>query len=191
MKVIVGLGNPGKRYENTPHNVGAQVVKRLAARLECKLRGSFRFRARIGRSAAGGVESLLVMPRTWMNESGSSVSAILRYHRLGPEDLIVVVDDADLEIGRLRIRRKGSSGGHKGLISVSQHVGSEEFSRLRIGVGRSNNGEDLVRHILHPFSALEREAIDKVVDTAVDAVVCLLEFGEDRAMNEYNGTKVE
>ena len=187
MKLIVGLGNPGKRYENTPHNVGSHVVERLADRLSCNLKRSFRLRARVGRAVIGTETVLLAKPRTWMNESGVAASAILRYYKIGREDLIVVLDDADLEIGRLRIRDRGGSGGHKGLISVSERVGGDGFVRLRVGVGRSDVSDDLVDHILRPFGDSEREAIDKVVDRAADALVCAVEYGTERAMNEYNG----
>lgn len=186
MKVIVGLGNPGKRYENTPHNVGSSVVGMLAERLSCNLRRSFRMRARIGKSRIGGEQVLVATPRTWMNESGIAVSAILRYHKITSEDLIVVLDDADLEIGRLRLRGSGGSGGHKGLASVAQHVGADRFARLRIGIGRSDHDDDLVGHVLRPFGSREQVIVDKVVGKAVDALVCTVECGLERAMNEYN-----
>ena len=134
--MIVGLGNPGDRYEDTPHSLGFEVVGELAKRLDCRMRRSFRLNARVGRAAWKGTELLLLQPLTYMNNSGFAVAAALRYYRLEPSALLVIVDDADLEVGSLRIRRSGSSGGHKGLISISQSVGSEDFGRLRLGIGR-------------------------------------------------------
>ena len=138
----------------------------------------------------GDAKVLLATPRTWMNESGIAVSAILHYYKIDVSDLIIVLDDADLEIGRLRLRSQGSSGGHKGLISVSGHTGGDGFARLRVGVGRSDVSDNLVDHILCPFGNTERKAIDKVVEKAVDALVCTVESGTERAMNEFNGVSM-
>ena len=191
MKVVVGLGNPGEQYANTPHSIGFEVVDELAAGLDCRLRKSFWFRAKVGKAVAGGGDVLLVKPQTYMNASGSAVSAILRYHKALPSDMIVVLDDADLDVGTIRIKPKGSSGGHKGLLSVENSVGTKDFVRVRLGIGRSNDGADLVNHVLDHFKADERTLMSRVVKEAAGAVLCVLESGIDRAMNEYNAKQVE
>lgn len=191
MKVVVGLGNPGEEYANTPHSIGFEVVDELAARLDCRPRKSFWFRAQVGRVAFKSDEGLLVKPQTYMNASGSAVSAILRYHKASPSDMIVVLDDADLDAGRIRIKPGGGSGGHKGLLSVENSVGTKDFIRVRLGIGRSRNGADLVSHVLDHFRADERTLMDRVVKEAAEAVLCVLESGIDRAMNEYNAKQIE
>jgi len=136
VKVIAGLGNPGREYAQTPHNVGFDVVVMLAERLQAEWRNSRRFQARTARATFAGCECLLVQPQTFMNLSGTSVAAVLRYHGGCPADLVVVLDDADLPLGRLRIRKSGSSGGHRGLASVIDVLGGGDFARVRLGVGR-------------------------------------------------------
>lgn len=189
MKLVVGLGNPGKRYRSTPHSVGFEVVDELAARLGCRLRRSWRFRAKVGRTNLGSEELLLAEPQTFMNESGLPVSALWRYYRLLSGNLIIAVDDVDLEVGTIRIRPGGGHGGHKGLMSIVERVGTDEFPRVRIGVGRSARGRDLVEHVLSPFPVGERAVVDEVVKLAADAVACIVEHGVDRAMNEYNSKR--
>lgn len=190
MKVLVGLGNPGKMYVNTPHNIGSAVIEALAdGALSCRLRKSIRFKARIGESRIEDENCLLVQPTTCMNRSGMSVGRILRYRKIDPEDLVVVLDDADLEFGRLRIKLGGGSGGHKGLASVVEHVNSEEFVRVRIGIGRETGCGSLVDHVLKPFKPGERKGVDAAVKRAADAVICVLKTGVDVAMNEFNGIR--
>ncbi len=191
MKVIVGLGNPGKRYQQTPHNVGFDVIDKVACDISCELRRSFRFKARIGRGLFGGEEILLVKPETYMNLSGRAVAPILRYRKLTPADMILVADDADLDIGMLRIRVRGSSGGHNGVASVIQSVGSEDFVRVRIGVGRDQSGRGLVEHVLTAFSPNERKLVDEVVVRAGQSVFCVLESGVEEAMNRFNGSVID
>lgn len=188
MKIVVGLGNPGKRYEATPHNVGYAAVDVLAGRLDCPLRRSFRFAARIGKAHGAGEEIVLLKPETYMNNSGAAVARVVRYFRADLEDLIVVLDDADLELGRLRIRTRGSSGGHRGLASVIGHVHSDAFARIRIGIGRSERAGDLVDHVLSPFSAADRVVAKAAVDRAADAVMRAIEQGNEAAMNVFNAS---
>jgi PTH1 family peptidyl-tRNA hydrolase len=194
VKVIVGLGNPGKQYENTPHNIGFDVVEELASRHGASFRRSLRFSAwvsRVNMSVADkSAAVLLVKPRTYMNNSGMAVAAVMRYHKLGLEDVVVVLDDADLDIGSVRIRQKGGSGGHNGLKSVASLLGSDGFTRVRLGIGHDEHGDDLVDHVLGRFSASDRKTMDKVVGKAADAVRCVLAMGEEQAMNEYNGNVV-
>lgn len=186
MRVIVGLGNPGKEYTHTPHNVGFEVVEKLAARWDCRVRWSFRFRARTGKAAVNGTPLLLVEPQAYMNNSGPALAPLLRAKGAGPQDLVVVADDADLEMGRLRVRAKGGSGGHKGVASIIASLGTEEFARVRIGIGRDPGGRNLVEHVLTPFSVEERRQMDDVIERAADAVCCVVESGVDAAMNKFN-----
>lgn len=186
MRVIVGLGNPGDAYERTPHNAGFLVVERLAARLGGSFRASKRFRARVAEGCFGGEELLLVEPQTFMNSSGEAVGAILAYRKLTPAELMVVVDDADLPLGALRLRKNGRSGGHRGLDSIITVLGTGEFSRLRIGIGRGRHGADLIRHVLKAFSDEEWGIAEKSIESAAEAVLCWVEHGADAAMNRFN-----
>ena len=190
MKVIVGLGNPGREYENTPHNAGFAVVDELAVRLDCSFRKGFRFDAGIAKAMHGEEDVLLVKPETYMNRSGHAVASILKYKGAAAADLVVVSDDADLAAGCLRLRNKGGAGGHKGLASIIECLGTQDFARVRVGVGRDAAG-DLVDHVLRRYSAGEREAMGKVYGLAADAVGCILERGMDEAMNRFNGAAVE
>lgn len=192
MKVIAGLGNPGPEYEDTPHNVGFDVVALLAERLAAEWRRNTRFQARLARVDRGGETWLLVQPQTFMNLSGTSVAPLLRYHGGGPGDLVVVLDDADLPLGRMRIRADGGSGGHRGLASVIEAMGTESFARVRLGVGRARAADGgLVEHVLGRFDPAGRQAARSMVATAADAVKCLVEKGLAEAMNRFNGLQVE
>ena len=186
MKVVFGLGNPGKHYRHTPHNVGFAVIDKLASRLSCVLKKGFRFKARIGRAILNEEELLLVRPETYMNRSGVAAASILRHWGLTPLDMIVVLDDADLAIGQLRIRVKGSSGGHRGLESIIRAMEGDEFTRVRIGIGRDSGGGGLKEHVLTPFSSGEWQDMEKAVKHAVEAVICILESGTETAMNRFN-----
>lgn len=187
MKVIVGLGNPGSRYRRTPHNVGFEVVDELAARWRLSVRRSFRFAARLGKGVVQGQELRLVQPVAYMNASGPVVAAILRKLGAGVSDMIVILDDADLPLGQLRIRARGSAGGHKGLQSILTALGqTEEVVRVRLGVGRMAGGTDLVTQVLTPFSAPAWAVIRPAILAAADAVADILGRGVEAAMNQYN-----
>jgi peptidyl-tRNA hydrolase, PTH1 family len=185
VKLIVGLGNPGREYEHTPHNVGFEVIDALAGRCNCTLRRSFRFQARLARTMLGAEKALLVKPGAYMNRSGAVVAAMTAKLGIGPEDLLVIFDDADLPAGRLRIRVGGSGGGHKGLISILEHLGYDQFIRLRLGIGRRED-KDLVAHVLTPFAADLRERVRAMIGTAADAVQYLAASGVEAAMNKFN-----
>ena len=185
MKLIVGLGNPGPRYRATRHNLGAEVAARAALRLGVELTHST-CHARWGRSRARGREALLAFPATYMNESGLAVAALARYHKFPPEDILVISDDLHLAPGRLRLRRGGSSGGHNGLQSVIEHLGSDDFHRLRVGIGAPVAGGDQVEYVLSRFPAEERAQILAAVERASEAVLCWLEEGLDAAMRHFN-----
>ncbi len=189
MKVVVGLGNPGKRYSNTPHNVGWQAVDELANRLDCGWRSSVRFSAHTSRAKVAEQDVLLVKPRTYMNNSGIAAGAVLRYYRVEPADMVVLVDDADLEIGRLRVRARGTSGGHRGLDSIVREIGTKDFARVRIGVGQGRGGRDLVDHVLSPFGTELSKRMATAVHDAADAVICLVESGVDQTMNQFNAKR--
>ncbi len=188
MKVIVGLGNPGPEYDNTPHNVGFDVVSLLAERLAAEWRRSTRFQARLARV---GTEWLLVQPWTFMNLSGTSVAPVLRYHGCEPAELVVVLDDADLPLGRLRLREAGGSGGHRGLASIIEALGTEAFPRVRLGVGRAAAEDGLVGHVLGKFDPARRAVARRLVAAAADAVQCVAEQGMAEAMNRFNGWQDE
>jgi len=191
VKLVVGLGNPGAEYARTPHNMGFRVVERLAERLGCRFRSSWRFQARTASGVHGGEDVLLVEPQTYMNNSGRAVSAVLNYRKLTPADLVVVLDDADLPFGFLRIRRKGSAGGHKGLLSIASAIGTQEFDRVRIGIGRGRREGDLIGHVLTAFSGKELESVEETTEQAVDALLLLIEKGAETAMNRFNSRQPE
>ncbi len=190
MKVIVGLGNPGKQYDNTPHNAGFSVVDELAARFDCSFRKSLRFNARIAKARYRDEDVLMVKPETYMNRSGLAVASILKYRGMDVGDLVVVLDDADLETGRLRIRTAGGSGGHKGLGSIIESLGDNAFTRVRIGIGRQA-GNDLVDHVLSQYGVKERRQMAEVYRMAADAVECVLDCGATEAMNKFNGMEIQ
>ncbi len=185
-KLIVGLGNPGKEYMHTPHNIGFAVIDELAARFALSLRRSFRFRARLASGDLDGTEATLVKPTDYMNLSGPVVAALIRRKGFLAGDLVVIADDANLPTGQLRIRSKGSSGGHKGLQSIIASLGHDNFTRLRLGVGQARGDADLTEHVLTPFPAAVREKVENMIGKAAEAVVFLLKNGVEAAMNMFN-----
>lgn len=186
MKLVVGLGNPGAAYEGSPHNAGFAVADALARRAGVIFRESPRFRSAVAKGELADEPVTLMKPLTYMNASGEAVGAWLRWHRAVVSDLIVVVDDADLGPGWLRIRSKGSSGGHRGLDSIILHTGSDAFVRVRIGVGHGAGDRDMISHVLSPLAGLERERAAAAVGRAAEAVEAILKWGVERAMNRYN-----
>jgi PTH1 family peptidyl-tRNA hydrolase len=186
VKLVVGLGNPGKRYANTPHNAGFVVVDHLCRHFACRLKRSWRFRARLAQHRFNQDKLLLIQPLTFMNNSGEATIACMRYYRVEIENLIVLVDDADLPLGRLRVRPGGSGGGHRGLGSIIDHLGGDAFARVRIGVGRQGSG-DLVNHVLGEWGAGDRKLMDESAARGAEAVICWLDEGVERAMNRFNG----
>jgi len=185
-KLIVGLGNPGKQYMHTPHNIGFAVIDELAARFALNLRRSFRFRASLADGQLDGIQAFLVKPTAFMNLSGPVVAAIIRHKGFLADDLIVIADDANLPEGQLRIRAKGSSGGHKGLQSIIASLGHDNFTRLRLGIGQARGGDELTEHVLTPFPAAARKKVESMIGKAADAVVFLLKNGVEAAMNMFN-----
>ncbi len=189
MKVVVGLGNPGRKYERTRHNAGFLAVDALARSLRFDLSGE-KYHALVGKARIGGQDTLLAKPQTFMNESGRSVGAILRYTTATTADLIVVHDELDLPLGSVRIKIGGGHGGHNGLRSIVDHVGSSEFVRIRVGIGRPPAGRDAADYVLSPFLPAEKEAAEKAVERAAEAVTAIIVEGPDRAMTGFNRKEV-
>ena len=185
VKIIVGLGNPGRRYRNTRHNVGFRVVERLAARLGADF-GREKYGGLVAEAVHRGHRLLLLKPLTYMNESGRCVARAVRYRAVAPDELLVVVDDVNLPVGKLRLRSQGSAGGHNGLKSIAQHLGGHGFSRLRLGVGRQRVGAGLTDHVLGSFASEERAPVEDMVERAVDALLCVLADGLQQTMNDFN-----
>jgi len=188
-KLVVGLGNPGKEYQGTRHNIGFAVVDRLAEKFGCSFRSKWRFSAKIAEAASGDVgKVVLAKPQTFMNRSGTAVNTLLQWLKIEPAQLLVVVDDADLPLGQIRLRIAGGSGGHNGLRSIIETLGdNEEFARLRVGIGRSAPlGADISGHVLGRFAPSERESAEQAVAVAVEAVDCCLLEGVTKAMNQFN-----
>ncbi|NQS75739.1 MAG: aminoacyl-tRNA hydrolase [Peptococcaceae bacterium] len=186
MKLIVGLGNPGREYAGTRHNIGFMVIDRLAHKLGVKV-GRKKFKALFGQAQIGSKKVLLAKPQTYMNLSGQAVSALLRWHKLGPADLIVVFDDMDLPPGKLRIRPNGGSGGHKGIESIIISLGTKGFARLRIGVGKPTDPNfDGAGYVLSRLAEEDIKTYAQSVNLAVEAIHSLINVGVERAMNEYN-----
>jgi peptidyl-tRNA hydrolase, PTH1 family len=189
MKLIVGLGNPGREYEHTRHNVGFQVAEEIAHRYRVTLKDRGSWKARVAKIADIGDGVLLAEPTTFMNLSGWAVREIASFHKLVPSDVLIVVDDADLPLGRLRLRTGGSAGGHNGLKSIIQELGTIEFPRLRVGVGRQAG--ELKSHVLGRFSTEERDQIDAAVKRAADAAEVFARENILAAMNRFNAAQVD
>lgn len=184
--MIAGLGNPGKAYEGTPHNVGFDVVDLLARRLDAGWKSSSKFRALTARARIAGEAVMLVKPQTFMNLSGTSIAPLLAYFGGSAGGLTVVLDDVNLPLGRVRVRASGSCGGHNGLASVIGALGTDAFARIRLGVGRRAYGS-LVDQVLGKFDAGRLKVVREAEEAAADAAQTLLEKGLDEAMNRYNG----
>ncbi|HPC62348.1 MAG TPA: aminoacyl-tRNA hydrolase [Verrucomicrobiota bacterium] len=186
--LIVGLGNPGAEYARTRHNVGFVVVERLAQRWQAPWTYEKRFNARVARAEVAGKRLLLCQPQTYMNASGESVGPLVAFYRVPLAQLLVVVDDADLPLGQLRLRPEGSSGGHHGLESLEHHLGSRAYARLRVGIGRQPGTRQIAGYVLGRFSSTEAALADKVLTVAADQAETWAVAGIQKAMNQFNGT---
>ena len=185
--LIVGLGNPGEKYEDTRHNVGFQVIDELAERQGRPVQ-RLKFKALTGLLTIGGEKALVMKPVTYMNLSGEAVRPASDFYKLPPERILVISDDVALAAGRLRIRAKGSAGGHNGLKSIIQHLGTDQFPRIRVGVGEKPHPDyDLADWVLGRPQGEDRKAIDGAVKRAADAVECILSQGLERGMGKFNG----
>jgi PTH1 family peptidyl-tRNA hydrolase len=185
VRLIVGLGNPGPSYRHTRHNVGFEVLDRLASRLGVQF-GREKFSGMIAEAKVQGRKILLLKPLTFMNLSGESVAQASRYHADGPGQILVVYDEIDLPLGKVRLRKSGTGGTHNGMNSVIERLGSEDVPRLRVGVGAELERGERVGHVLGKFRPDERETIDTAMNAAVDACLCCIQDGLDAAMNRYN-----
>ena len=185
MKIIVGLGNPGLKYAGTRHNMGFSTLIELSDRYNVQINRA-ECKALTGRTIIKGEKVLLAMPQTYMNLSGESVSQLLSYYKAAPEDLIIIYDDIDLDVGNVRIRAKGSAGGHNGMKNIIQMIGTEDFYRIKIGVGHKPEGWDLADHVLSRFPEAELPDVRASVKCAADAVEEIIENGIASAMNKYS-----
>ena len=187
--LIVGLGNPGKEYARTRHNCGFRALDILADRLGCKV-DKGKFQGLYGQCSYRGRKLLLLKPQTYMNLSGRSVLQLSAYFNVPPQRIIVMFDDISLDPGRLRIRSDGSAGGHNGIKSIIEQLGSQDFPRVKIGVGSKPTPEyDLADWVLSSFSAQEEQALKPALERAADAALCILEHGVPEAANRFNGSK--
>lgn len=185
MKVVLGLGNPGRKYARTRHNLGFLVVDRIASENHVAVKKK-KHDSLIGEWQADGEKILLVKPQTFMNHSGAAVRQLFRFFPITAGDLVVIHDDLDLPFGRMRIRPGGGPGGHRGVLSILETLGEEGFFRVRVGIGRPPPAIDPTDYVLQPFSSDESSRLEQVVTRAADAVKCLLAEGPKRAMETFN-----
>ncbi len=183
--VVVGLGNPGKNYFHTRHNVGFDTMDLLAYRNNIVI-NKLKFKSIYGEGTIGGEKVLLIKPQTYMNNSGMAVLGLYNFYKIPLENIIVVVDDVDIEFGHIRIRKKGSAGSHNGLKSIIYHLQSENFPRVKIGIGNKREGQDLADFVLSRFNKDERADIDFAIEKAALAVETIIAYDINKAMNEFN-----
>ncbi len=190
MHLVVGLGNPGKKYELTRHNAGFLAVDMLAARLGVKIE-KIKFGSLIGEAAFEESKLILMKPQTFMNLSGEAVRSAVEYYKIPVENVVVVYDDIDISVGSLRVRAKGSAGTHNGMRNILYHLETENFPRVRIGIGGDKHGAELYEYVLARFAKDEEQPLYDSLKRAADAVLCIVRSGVDAAMNQYNGGKNE
>ena len=191
--IIAGLGNPGREYARTRHNAGFMVLDQLAERWNASWTAQKKFHAKLARMVREKRKVILCQPQTFMNSSGASIGPLAAYYQVRSADTLVVVDDADLPFGQIRLRGQGSSGGHHGLASVEQHLGTRDYPRLRVGIGRTERGlREITGHVLSQFERSELPLLEKVLQRACDQVECWLTAGLQQAMNQFNSViKIE
>lgn len=186
MKLIVGLGNPGRTYANSRHNVGFMCLNHFARAHGIRF-DKKQGKARVGSGEVAGSQVVLAKPQTYMNQSGQAVRQLLKRYNLSPDDLLVIVDDLDLPLGKIRLRQGGSAAGHKGVESIITELGSQDFPRLRVGIGRPpTEAEDIIAYVLSDFTPEERETLAQIIPSVSEALFCLLTEGITVAMNRYN-----
>ena len=191
MYIIAGLGNPSKEYKNTRHNIGFDVIDVIADKNKIDV-STIKHKALIGKGMIGSEKVILVKPQTYMNLSGESLIDVCQYYKIDVEsELIVIYDDIALDVGAIRVRKNGSAGGHNGMKSIIQHLSTENFMRIRMGVGEKPKGYDLADYVLGHFTGQERELMAKGAIDAVNAVEIILSEGIDKAMNMYNRKKIK
>lgn len=185
MYLVVGLGNPGREYEDTRHNLGFKVIEELARRLGIPSLKS-KFHSFIAEAKIGDQKVILAQPQTFMNKSGPAVRGLLEWYKLKPKNLILIYDDVDLEVGQLRVREKGGAAGHHGVESVIESIGTSQFARVRIGIGRENLTDDVTEYVLQNIPPSQRERLEAAVVSAADAVETIVSDGLPAAMNRFN-----
>jgi peptidyl-tRNA hydrolase, PTH1 family len=185
VKLVVGLGNPGRKYERTRHNLGFLVIDRIATENEIAIKKKL-CDAFVGEWSSNGEKIFLVKPQTFMNRSGDAVKGLLRKFHASPEELVVICDDLDLPFGRIRIRPKGGAGGHRGLLSIIESIGGSPFYRVRIGIGRPPDDMNPEEYVLEPFNSEEIGQLDGLVAGAAEAAITLVKDGGHRAMERFN-----
>ncbi len=186
MYLVVGLGNPGEKYDRTRHNVGFDIINLCESKYNFSINRT-KFRGMYGETTIAGEKVIFLKPQTFMNLSGDSIREIANFYKIPTENIIIIYDDISLEVGRIRIKEKGSSGGHNGIKSIISQMATQEFPRIKVGVGQPN--EDLVEFVLGRFSKEEREIIRKTFDVAVEAVEVIISKGVQEAMNRFNSFK--
>ena len=186
MFLIVGLGNPGSQYEDTRHNIGFKVIDNIAKEYNIEINRQ-KFKGMCGEGFINGEKVILLKPTTYMNLSGESIREAIDFYKLSNEDILVIYDDISLDVGRLRIRDKGSAGGHNGIKSIIAHLGTDIFPRIKVGVGQPN--VDLVHYVLGKFSKEEMEVLSESIDASTKAAVEILSNDVKTAMNKFNGFK--
>lgn len=185
MYLIVGLGNPGKEYGNTRHNMGFKAIDKLACKLNVEV-SKEKFKGMYGEAMIENEKVILLKPLTYMNLSGESIIEIVNFYKIDLEKIIVVYDDVDIDVGKFKIRKKGSAGSHNGMKSVVQNLSSTNFARIRVGIGKPRVNEDLADYVLKKFSEEDKAQFERVVDEVSDAVLSIVTDGIDKAMNKYN-----
>jgi PTH1 family peptidyl-tRNA hydrolase len=187
MYLVVGLGNPGKEYEDTRHNLGFKAIEELASRLEIpEMRVKSKMQAFLGEAQYEGHKVILAQPITFMNLSGLAVSALLSWNKIPPDHLILIYDDVDLEVGQVRVRPRGNAGGHHGVESVINSLGTPEFNRVRIGIGRESLTGDVTDYVLQKIPPAQRETLETAIQKAAEAALEIVAFGIEAGMNKFN-----
>lgn len=190
VKMIVGLGNPGSKYNDTKHNIGFMAVDRIVKDLDVNFTENKNFKAEIGSDFINGEKIYFIKPTTFMNNSGIAVKALLTYYNISIKDMIIIYDDLDMEVGKIRFRQKGSAGGHNGIKSIIAHLGTQEFDRIKVGIGRPNGRMTVINHVLGKFDKNDEIMILNTLDKVDNAVNYYLQTNDfQKTMQKYNGLK--
>ncbi|HGC7222559.1 TPA: aminoacyl-tRNA hydrolase [Streptococcus agalactiae] len=190
VKMIVGLGNPGSKYNDTKHNIGFMAVDRIVKNLDVNFTEDKNFKAEIGSDFINGEKIYFIKPTTFMNNSGIAVKALLTYYNISIKDMIIIYDDLDMEVGKIRFRQKGSAGGHNGIKSIIAHLGTQEFDRIKVGIGRPNGRMTVINHVLGKFDKNDEIMISNTLDKVDNAINYYLQTNDfQKTMQKYNGLK--
>lgn len=190
VKMIVGLGNPGSKYNDTKHNIGFMAVDRIVKKLDVNFTEDKNFKAEIGSDFINGEKIYFIKPTTFMNNSGIAVKALLTYYNISIKNMIIIYDDLDMEVGKIRFRQKGSAGGHNGIKSIIAHLGTQEFDRIKVGIGRPNGRMTVINHVLGKFDKNDEIMISNTLDKVDNAVNYYLQTNDfQKTMQKYNGLK--